>query len=117
MRRIGGRCQRGVRRCLRANGEATTAQIMAWAYRRPAETRRQRQRRAQAVRYAASRIAIMRAEDPGGYVRAMFSILPKEYTVEAVSSGLSVEERLELIEKLKQYQAERSFAAAAGMPA
>jgi hypothetical protein len=31
MRRIGGRCQRSVRRCLRANGEATTAQIMAWA--------------------------------------------------------------------------------------
>jgi hypothetical protein len=38
MRRIGGRCQRSVRRCLRANGEATTAQIMAWAYRRPAHT-------------------------------------------------------------------------------
>jgi hypothetical protein len=45
----------------------------------------------------------MRAEDPGGYVRAMFSILPKEYTVEAVSSGLSPEERLELIERIKEH--------------
>jgi hypothetical protein len=45
----------------------------------------------------------MRAEDPGGYVRAMFSILPKELTIEAVSSGLSAEERGELIEKLKQH--------------
>ena len=45
----------------------------------------------------------MRAEDPGGYVRAMFSILPKELTVEAISSGLSAEERLEMIEKLKRH--------------
>jgi hypothetical protein len=45
----------------------------------------------------------MRHDDPGGYVRAMFSILPKEYTVEAVSSGLSPEERLELIDRLKAH--------------
>jgi hypothetical protein len=45
----------------------------------------------------------MRHDDPGGYVRAMFSILPKEYTVEAVSSGLSPEERLELIDRLKHH--------------
>jgi hypothetical protein len=45
----------------------------------------------------------MRAEKPNEYVRAMFSILPKEYMVEAVSSGLSAEERLEIIEKLKQH--------------
>src|SRR5229473_1114469 len=45
----------------------------------------------------------MRVEDPSGYVRAMFSILPKELTVEAVSSGLSAEERLEMIAALKQH--------------
>jgi hypothetical protein len=45
----------------------------------------------------------MRKQDPSGYVRAMFSILPKEYQVEAISTGLSAEERLELIEKLKQH--------------
>jgi hypothetical protein len=57
-RHIGGHCQRSVSRCLRAHGEATTAMIVAWCYRQPAETRRQRQCRAQAVRYAASRIAV-----------------------------------------------------------
>jgi hypothetical protein len=72
MRRIGGRCQRSVRRCLRAHGEATTAMIVAWAYRRPAETRRQRQCRAQAVRYAASRIAVKVGRVwPGGNVWRM----------------------------------------------
>jgi hypothetical protein len=39
-RRIGGRCQRSVSRCLWAHGEATTAMIVAWYYRQPAETRR-----------------------------------------------------------------------------
>jgi hypothetical protein len=45
----------------------------------------------------------MRAEDPSGYIRAMFSILPKEIAVETVSSGLSPDERLELIDRLKQH--------------
>src|SRR5258708_23115544 len=45
----------------------------------------------------------MRAEDPSGYVRAMFSILPKELTVEAVKSDLTPEGRLEMIERLKQH--------------
>jgi hypothetical protein len=45
----------------------------------------------------------MRMESPSSYVRAMFSILPKELTVEAVSSGLSAEERIELIDRLKQH--------------
>jgi hypothetical protein len=51
---------------------STTAQIMAWAYRRPAQTRRQRQCRAQAVRHAASRIAIKVGRVwPGGNVWRM----------------------------------------------
>jgi hypothetical protein len=45
----------------------------------------------------------MRVEKPNEYVRAMFSILPKELTIEAVSSGLSADERLELIDRLKQH--------------
>jgi hypothetical protein len=31
MRRLGGRCQRAVRRCLWVNGAASTAEILEWA--------------------------------------------------------------------------------------
>jgi hypothetical protein len=59
MRRLGGRCQRGTRRCLWVNGEATTAEILEWAYPRgPSRDRRQRMNRARAVRHAAERIAV-----------------------------------------------------------
>lgn len=70
MRRIGGRCQRGVRRCLWVNGEATTAQILEWAYPRgPGRDRRQRMDRARAVRHAAGQIAVKVGRVwPGGNV-------------------------------------------------
>jgi hypothetical protein len=34
MKRLGGRCERGLRRCLWVNGTATTAQILEWAFAR-----------------------------------------------------------------------------------
>jgi hypothetical protein len=58
MRRLGGRCQRAVRRCLWVNGTASTVQILEWAYRRPGVSRRQRMNRARAVRHAAGKIAV-----------------------------------------------------------
>jgi hypothetical protein len=45
----------------------------------------------------------MRTEKPHEYVRAMFSILPKELVVESVTTGLTAEERADLIDKLKQH--------------
>jgi hypothetical protein len=45
----------------------------------------------------------MREEKPSEYVRAMFSILPRELVVESVTTGLTPEERLEMIDKLKQH--------------
>jgi hypothetical protein len=69
MRRIGGRCQRGVRRCLGTHGEASTAQILEWCYYWPGETRRQRMNRARAVRHAAEKIAVKVGRMwPGGNV-------------------------------------------------
>jgi hypothetical protein len=60
MQRIGGCCQRGVRRALWAYGEATTTQILEWAYPwGPGKTRLQRLHRARAVRRAAQRLAVV----------------------------------------------------------
>jgi hypothetical protein len=58
MRRISGRCQRGIRYALWALGEATTREIAQWCYEMPAETRQQRKNRARAVVLAARKIAI-----------------------------------------------------------
>jgi hypothetical protein len=66
---MGGRCQRGPRYCLWALGEATTQQILEYAYDWPATTRRQRQIRAQDVRRAAKRLAVKVGRRwPGGNV-------------------------------------------------
>jgi hypothetical protein len=58
MQRLGGCCQRGIRRALWARGTASTADILAWAYPWGSKTRRQRQNRATAVRRAARRMAV-----------------------------------------------------------
>jgi hypothetical protein len=58
--RIGGCCQRGVKYALWAYGEASTSEILEWAYPwGPGKTRKQRKARATAVRYAARRLAIV----------------------------------------------------------
>jgi hypothetical protein len=53
MRRISGRCQRGIRYALWALGEATTIEILEYCYPWPGEDRRQRKNRARAVCLAA----------------------------------------------------------------
>jgi hypothetical protein len=59
MKRLGGKCQRGVRRGLWANGEATTSELLEWAYPRGiGDDPRQRHNRRRAVRHAAARIAV-----------------------------------------------------------
>jgi hypothetical protein len=58
MKRLGGRCQRGVRRGLWVNGEATTSELVEWAYPRGiGSDARIRHNQRRAVRHAASRIA------------------------------------------------------------
>jgi|SRR5215831_10179155 len=69
MRRIGGRCQRGVRRALWVLGTASTQQIVEWAYGWPGESRRQRKNRARAVNLAARKMAVVVGRVwPGGNV-------------------------------------------------
>src|SRR5262245_9083998 len=60
-RRLGGRCQRAIRRCLWANGgTGSTREILAWAYpHTPAgRDRRERKNRARAVTLAARKMAV-----------------------------------------------------------
>jgi hypothetical protein len=74
MRRLGGRCQRGIRRCLWTNGgQATTAQILEWAYPRgPGRDRRERKNRARAVSLASRKMAVVVGRVwPGGNVWKM----------------------------------------------
>jgi hypothetical protein len=47
MRRIAGRCQRGIRYALWALGEATTMEILEYCHPWPGEDRRQRKNSAQ----------------------------------------------------------------------
>ena len=70
MRRIGGRCQRGIRRGLLVHGVATTQQLLAWVYPRgPGRDRRERKNRARAVMLAARKMAVaMGRQWPGGTV-------------------------------------------------
>jgi hypothetical protein len=67
MRRISGRCQRGIRYALWALGEATTMEILDNCYPWPGEDRRQRKNRARAVCLAARKMAIVVGRTwPGG---------------------------------------------------
>jgi hypothetical protein len=59
MRRIAGRCQRGIRYALWTLGEATTMEILEYCYPWPGEDRRQRKNRARAVCLAAGKMAIV----------------------------------------------------------
>jgi hypothetical protein len=59
MRRISGRCQRGIRYALWALGEATTMEILEYCYPWPGEDRRQRKNRARAVCLAARKMAVV----------------------------------------------------------
>ena len=69
MRRIAGRCQRGIRYALWALGEATTTEILEYCYPWPGEDRRQRKNRARAVCLAARKTAIVVGRTwPGGNV-------------------------------------------------
>jgi hypothetical protein len=70
MRRIGGRCQRGVRRALLIHGVASTAMLLAWVYPRGAgRDRRERKNRARAVSLAARKMAaVIGRVWPGGNV-------------------------------------------------
>jgi hypothetical protein len=71
MRRIGGRCQRGIRRALFVHGGvATTAMLLTWAYPRGAgRDRRERKNRARAVSLAARKMAIVVGRSwPGGNI-------------------------------------------------
>jgi hypothetical protein len=63
MRRISGRCQRGIRYALWTLGEATTMEIAEWCYPWPGEDRRQRKNRAQAVCLTARKMANRRRLD------------------------------------------------------
>jgi hypothetical protein len=67
MRRISGRCQRGIRYALWALGEATTMEILEYCYPWPGEDRRQRKNRARAVCLAARKMAVVVGRTwPGG---------------------------------------------------
>src|SRR5215467_12601942 len=50
----------------------------------------------------AAAIKTVRMRDPSTYLRVAASILPKELMVESVSSGLTPEERIEMLTVLKQ---------------
>jgi hypothetical protein len=52
-------------------------------------------------------LEVMFREDPSGYVRAMVSILPKEFTVEAIESEMDDEQLDRVIEHLRQRVLER----------
>src|SRR5437879_5124864 len=67
MRRISGRCQRGLRYALWALGEATTMEFLEYCCPWPGDDRRQRKNRARAVCLAARKMAIVFGRTrPGG---------------------------------------------------
>jgi hypothetical protein len=66
MRRIGGRCQRAIRRCLRANVVASTAELLTWAYRGGSDDPRVRGNQRRALRHAAKRLAVAVGRSPTG---------------------------------------------------
>jgi hypothetical protein len=79
MKRLGGRCQRGVRRCLWINGTATTAQILEWSHPRgDGGDPRLRHNQRRAVRHAAERIAIAVGRSPSGKGRPLLWRLKEE---------------------------------------
>jgi hypothetical protein len=51
----------------------------------------------------ATAIKVVRQRDPSTYLRVAASILPKELMVESVTTGLTAEERIEMIAALKQH--------------
>src|SRR5262245_33034184 len=53
--------------------------------------------------YGKQAIAAMRKTDPAAYVRCVAGTLPKEFAIEHTSSGLSPEERQEMITMLRQH--------------
>jgi len=59
MRRISGRCQRGIRYALWALCEATTMEVLEYCYSWPSEDRGQRKNRARAACLAARKMAIV----------------------------------------------------------
>ena len=61
-------------------------------------------------------IKTMRTEDPSAYVRVVCSILPKELTVENVTSDLSDDDLDELIASIKQRLLEQRQQAALPQP-
>jgi hypothetical protein len=72
VKRLGGRCLRGVRRCLWISGTATTTQILEWAYPRgDGGDRRTRHNQRRAVRHAAERLAVAIGRSPSGKGRPM----------------------------------------------
>jgi hypothetical protein len=54
-------------------------------------------------KHGAKAIQSVRMLDPGTYLRVAASIIPRELMVEPVTSGLSAEERSEMIAALKQH--------------
>jgi hypothetical protein len=82
MKRLGGRCQRGVWRCLWINGTATTTQILEWAYPRGAVgDPRVRHNQRRAVRHAAERLAIAVGRSSRGKGRPLIWRLKTEESV------------------------------------
>jgi hypothetical protein len=72
VKRLGGRCQRGVRRCLWISGTATTTEILEWAYPRSISSDpRERHNQRRAVRHAAERIAVAIGRSSIGKGRAL----------------------------------------------
>jgi hypothetical protein len=54
-------------------------------------------------KYGASAIKSVRMTDPATYLRVGATILPKEMVLETMTTGLTVEERTEMIAVLKQH--------------
>ena len=54
-------------------------------------------------RHGAAAIKTVRVRDPGTYLRVGASILPKEMVLETMTTGLTAEERAEMIAVLKQH--------------
>jgi hypothetical protein len=79
MKRLGGRCQRGVRRCLWINGTATTSELLEWAYPRGADgDPRARHNQRRSVRHAAAGIAMVIGRSTSGKGRPLIWRLRKE---------------------------------------
>ena len=53
--------------------------------------------------HGAAAIKTVRVRDPGCYLRTAAAILPKELMVETMTTGLTAEERAEMIAMLKQH--------------